>query len=317
MKRMFIKMPSTIYIGLGLIKLVLLNIFVKPFMFAKPRYNKKYNVSICGIFKNEGRFLYEWLAYHEIIGIDHFFLYDNNSTDNYKEILQPWINKGVVTLIDWPYNQAQVQAYKHFYENYRHETQWVSFLDLDEFIVPRKEIKILDWIKRNDWCPVRLIYWKMFGTSGLMQHDDSKLVIEQYHISWERLYECGKCLINTDYDIANYNSSIIHATKVRYPLLGVIRIVLPPINQFGYFVNNKFHFKWLWRSDDVNIQINHYWSKAWDIYDAKRKKTDAFYEQNPKLEMRYFYAHENHNTASDYVIMRFLMQLKLSLNKDE
>lgn len=299
------------------VRILFLNLFLKPFLIRKPKYNKKYNVSICAIFKNEGRFIQEWLKYHQIVGIEHFYLYDNCSDDNYRDIIQPFIDKGLVTLIDWPHQHAQIQAYKHFYEKYRHETQWVTFLDLDEFVVPRNDVTILDWLKKRDCRPVNLIYWKMFGTSGLMKHDEQKLVIEQYTVSWERLYECGKCFVNTDYDIADYNGSTHHETRIEYPILGgLFKIVLPPLNQFGFFAINNHHSKWAWKSDCGGIQINHYWSKSWDIYDSKRQKTDVFFEKNPKQEMWYFYAHEEKNTSCDFVIFRYLIRLKLELGID-
>ena len=69
-----------------LLSLLFCNILVRPFL-RKPKYNKKYRISICGIFKNEAPFLKEWIEFHEMIGIEHFYLYNNNSDDNFEEIL--------------------------------------------------------------------------------------------------------------------------------------------------------------------------------------------------------------------------------------
>ena len=44
-------------------------ILVRPFLWRKPKYDKKYAMSICGIFKNEARFLKEWIEYHQLVGI--------------------------------------------------------------------------------------------------------------------------------------------------------------------------------------------------------------------------------------------------------
>lgn len=77
-------------------------------MFGKhDKRNLKYRISLCLIFKNEAPFLKEWLDYHLTVGIDHFYLYNNNSDDNFKDILQPYIEKGLVTLVDWPYEHSQ------------------------------------------------------------------------------------------------------------------------------------------------------------------------------------------------------------------
>ena len=47
----------------------------------------KYQTTLVLIFKDEAPFLQEWLTYHLTLGIDHFYLYQNNSTDNYMEVL--------------------------------------------------------------------------------------------------------------------------------------------------------------------------------------------------------------------------------------
>jgi len=294
--------------------LVFQNFFLRIFL-RHPRYEKKYKISICGIFKNEAPFLKEWIEFHEMIGIEHFYLYNNNSEDDYRTVLNPYIERGLVTLIEWPYNQGQIKAYKHFYDSFRQETQWVSFLDIDEFFCPRYDISLLDWLKKNDKYPVLLIYWRMFGTSAHLHHNPNKLIIEQYTVSWEHLYHVGKCLINTDYDIAFFDSTTHHQTRVRYPLLNNYwNITVYPVNQFGLFVFDPFHFEWLFNENKYPIQINHYWSKAWEIFDKKRQKTDVFFKENPKKNLSYFLWHENQNDSTNHVIFRFVMQLKLKLS---
>lgn len=293
--------------------LVCLNIFLRPFL-RRPKYKKKYKIAICGIFKNEAPFLKEWIEFHEMIGVEHFFLYNNNSDDTFLEVLQPYIDRGIVTITDWPYDQAQMKAYKHFYETYRHETQWVSFLDLDEFFCPRYKVNLFDWLKDKEKYPTLLVYWRMFGTSGKIHHNPNDLVIEQYTVCWDYLYLCGKCLINTDYDIAEFNSSTHHLPTIKYPLVGKhFKIKVSPVNQFGWFVKDPFHFSWMYNQNKHTIQINHYWTKAWDIYEKKRRMTDVFFKENPKLNMKYFYEHEYENRSTDHTIYRFIMQLKLKI----
>lgn len=295
------------------VKLLFVNTFVRIFL-RHPIYSKRYKISICGIFKNEAPFLKEWIEFHEMIGIEHFYLYNNNSDDNYLEILQPYIDRELVTLIDWPYEQAQIKAYHNFYEIYRHETQWVSFLDIDEFFCPRYKTNLYEWLRTMDKYPVLIVYWRMFGTSGKLHHNKEDMVINQYTVCWDHLYNCGKCLVNTDYDIKKYDSSTHHLTRVIFPILGgMFKVELTPANQFGYFVYDPFHFSWLCNEKKYTIQINHYWTKAWEVYEKKRRMTDVYYKENPKLNMAYFYEHEYENRSVDYTIYRFVMQLKLKL----
>ena len=292
------------------IESVLYNTVFRLFLWKKPKYKKKYRISLCGMFKNEGLFLKEWVEYYIMIGVDHLYMYNNNSDDNYLEILQPYIDEGFVTLVDWTENHAQIEGYKNCFDRFRNETQWLAFIDLDEFIVPRKDNDINEWIKRYERYPSVLLYWKMFGTGGKMKHDANQLVIEQYYICQKGFgHNVGKCIFNTDYEIAYYNEITHHYTCVYYNLLG-IRIRVVPINVFKRFVISGFYYTCLDRYEQASIQLNHYWSKAWSIYEQKRQRTDVFWNVNPKKDLNYFYSDECLNCSSDFTIFRFVMKLK-------
>ena len=86
----------------------------------------------------------EWIEFHKIQGVEHFYLYNNNSTDNYLEVIQPYIDSKCITLVEWPYSykpgktaewhNIQNKAYMHCIENYRKESTWIAVIDLDEFL---------------------------------------------------------------------------------------------------------------------------------------------------------------------------------------
>ena len=44
---------------------------------------RKYNVAICAIFKNEEPYIKEWIEFHKIVGVDHFYLYNNKLISKY------------------------------------------------------------------------------------------------------------------------------------------------------------------------------------------------------------------------------------------
>lgn len=309
------------------IVLIIYNIILK-FLLVKKKRSCKYEVSICAIFKNEEKFLKEWIEYHLMIGVEHFYLYDNNSEDNYDEVLAPYIEKGVVEVKLWKEDHAQMKAYKDFYENRRNETKWVSFLDIDEFVCLRNVFyssnwkkyynhklrcnNIGEWLKSYQKYPGVLIYFKMFGTSGLENHDYSKLVTEQYVISWPGLYKIGKCFINTSYEIADYNTQTHHCPAMKVKVMGV-KLKVHPVNVFKIFIDYDIHFSWLYNDENASAQINHYWSKAWDVYKEQMQMTDVFFNVSPKIDIDYFYYHEEHNVTCDYTIYKFLIQLKKRL----
>lgn len=284
---------------------VILDVFYKLLFICggKKGKKKKYHLSICGIFKNEAPYLKEFIEYYRIVGIDHFYMYNNNSDDNYLEVLDSYVMDGIVTLIEWPVVPGQQAAYQHFYDNYRDETNWVAFLDFDEFICPLQKTSIKEWLSKFQRYPLIMIYWKMFGTNGQLEHDNGKLVTEQYINSWPKLDNIGKLIYNTDYDIVEFHVAMMHFFNVWYKGLKI-----PPINQFGYFVNYDIHRY----NKTVDIQCNHYWSKAFANYEAKHKKGSAAWGKSWKTFDK-FLLHENHNTSIDFSIRRFLIQLKINM----
>ncbi|MBG6236645.1 hypothetical protein IWX76_003239 [Pedobacter sp. CAN_A7] len=270
---------------------------------------KKYKVSICAIFKNEAKYLNEWITYHLLIGVDHFYLYNNNSNDDFKNVLASYIDNGIVELIEWPMIPGQFPAYEHCFVNRRGETQWISFLDIDEFICPLYETNINDWLKNYSHYPSIAIYWKMFGTSGLLQEDVNKLVIEQYTVCWEKLDDVSKVLFNTDFEVANYTNH--HFMEGKLKVLG-FSMTIPPVNEFKKFIKYEIHRAGFKSPKDSTIQINHYWSKSYRSMEEKFSRGDV---NNHDRDLNLFYWHEHKNKSSDFKIWRYLIQLKVNLKK--
>jgi len=286
------------------------------FVFIKRRKSvKKYNLSVCAIFKNEAQYFNEWIEYNLLVGVEHFYLYNNFSTDNYQSILQPYIDKGIVTLIDWPVEGGQLEAYHHCLINNKDQSQWIAFFDLDEFVCPRYEVCLKETLKKFQKYPSLLIYWRMFGTSGLVKHSSDKLIIEQYTNSWDKIYNVGKIILNTDFSFISHTH---HFAISEMLIMGGIKIKIPPINAFKCFVCwQNVHFNGILRNRLVHpIQLNHYWSKAFDCFMDKASKPDRIWGiKNSSYDLTRFYVHEHYNRGTDHTIYRYLIQLKLKIRE--
>ncbi len=79
-----------------------------------------YDLAVVAIMKCEGHYVKEWLDYHLLAGVDHFFIYDNDSPDNQREVVQPYIDAGLVTYIDYPGQARQYEAYSAAVREYRY-----------------------------------------------------------------------------------------------------------------------------------------------------------------------------------------------------
>lgn len=277
--------------------------------------NKKYHVSIAAIFKNEAQYLKEWIEYHLIIGVEHFFLYNNSSEDDYKDVLEKYINDGIVTLIDWPYKQAQIQAYEDCIKNYSMDTKWIGFVDVDEFIVPKKYDNIYEFLRRFNNRGSVLVYWKMFCSAGMLERDMETCIIEAFTVSWRRYYNVGKCFYNTDFEYLfdKRENSILH--HLLFTTWNGLKI--PPINCFGNFVFESGNSRaYMVDGTDFPIQINHYFTKSWKEYTDKMNKTDVYHEVNPHT-VDYFFWHDMKSGAADYSAYKYLVKLKQALNTEE
>lgn len=49
---------------------------------------------VCAVAKNEARYIQEWLAFHLVAGVEHFYIYLNDVEDRTLEALQPFIEVG-------------------------------------------------------------------------------------------------------------------------------------------------------------------------------------------------------------------------------
>ncbi|MBQ6975182.1 MAG: glycosyltransferase family 92 protein [Selenomonadaceae bacterium] len=103
----------------------------------------QYDFAVVSIMKGASTHLTEWLDYHLMAGVDHFYIFDNDSYDNLKEILQPYVAANIVTYIFYPGKNQRINAYNDAVKNFKFECRYMTFLDVDEFIFPKMNQNIL------------------------------------------------------------------------------------------------------------------------------------------------------------------------------
>lgn len=269
----------------------------------------KYEATICLIFKNEGQFLKEWIEYHLLIGIEHFYLYNNNSDDNYLEVLEPYIESGKVTLTEWPKQYAQQEAYEDCCRRFKQDAHWIAYIDADEFINLQKHNSVQDLLAEYRNYPSLIMQWRDFGTSGHIEPPEG-LIIENFTSAWPWLCHMGKGWINNDFE---FSRVWIHEHWARYMglrLYGVTDSKLPAPH--GTLL-------WDW-GIGKKVYLNHYFSKAYDWYIYKdHKRGDAFRAQNveTRKDPRRFELHELNNFTRDFSIQRWLVLLKLRMRGEK
>jgi len=116
---------------------------------------RKANLVVVTMFHNEAPYLLEWITHHTIIGVDRFHLYNHNSTDNYREVLEPFIKRKQVILVNTSVvyrgtpeeidgalrNKlfTQISCLRNYYKLFSRFSTWSVTIDIDEFIWPTEQ----------------------------------------------------------------------------------------------------------------------------------------------------------------------------------
>ena len=128
-----------------------------------------YQLSVGAMFKNESHCLREWIEHYLFHGVEHFYLIDDGSTDNFLKVIEPYLSKGLITLFHakWDrYKQRQTDMYCHYIHPHLKETKWLLMVDLDEFMWSPYNIdlrKVLVLCEAH--CQIQVEH-TLFGSNG-------------------------------------------------------------------------------------------------------------------------------------------------------
>ncbi|HWW83567.1 MAG TPA: glycosyltransferase family 92 protein [Vicinamibacterales bacterium] len=230
--------------------------YVSPPAEPRQKANKLFSLAVVAIVKDEGRCLEEWLAYHILLGCEHFYLFDNGSTDDSQKVLKKFITYGYVTRIDWPLFPGQIDAYNYAARTFGHLAEWLTFIDVDEFFVLKRHRSLPELLSTVDGDQL-LIFWKMFGHSGHRQRPPG-LVIENYTRCEPRLSPVTKTIVRTDR---------IRTVQVHNCVTTTGRTV----NDLGAPLREDWMHPERDRSDE-SIRINHYFTRSYEEYEEKIRR---------------------------------------------
>ncbi|WP_173272481.1 glycosyltransferase family 2 protein [Thiosulfatimonas sediminis] len=143
-------------------------------------------IAIGAIVKNEADYLLEWIAYHWVVGVRHFLIASNDSTDETSEILQKLVKLGLVTFVDFPTVgdvKPQLPAYKKLVSLCPNDIDLIAFIDADEYLTPLDgELTITPFIDRifaDQNISALAMQWACFGSAGQLFKEDG-MVIERF-----------------------------------------------------------------------------------------------------------------------------------------
>lgn len=262
-------------------------------------------LAITAIVKNEADYIIEWLEYHRMVGVTHFYIYDNDSTDHLCEKLKGYIDKKIVTYIKWTGEAQQLPAYNDALNNYKYETRYMAFIDADEFIVPvldKSLPELLDEIfNENRYAGGIGVNWRVYGSS----FRDTKMpgmVIENYKYRSDDLRREG----------ANFHIKTIcdprRISRMVNPHYGNYLEGFYCISENGSIIFGPFFYDGICRK----LRINHYAIKSKEEYVKRQLKGKADHVRvltKEEIERHYDSELEILNRVYDPIMDRYVQEL--------
>jgi len=140
----------------------------------------KHYLSVASVFKNESWNLKEWILHYKHHGVDHIYLVNDFSDDDYMSILEPFIREGFVTLfqnnITEKYTGRQTDVNNRFFLPICNETQWIAQVDLDEFLYSPKTTDLKEILRKYEDYGTVETNWVWFNSNDHLTHPAGGLV---------------------------------------------------------------------------------------------------------------------------------------------
>jgi hypothetical protein len=212
-------------------------------------------IAACLCFKDSASYLEEWLLFHHLQGIRRFYLYDNESTDDWRPIVEPWIRRGLAEAISFPGAGVQSAVYDDCLQRARGEVEWLAFIDDDEFLFPVGDEKLSDALHDfRDHAGVA-VAWVVYGSNG-HEHAGPEWVLERFPRSVGHADNHVKCIVRPE-------------RVIRSVVVGHMFEAVPP---FAIVDERKAPLE-VPRSPTPSanrLRINHYMIKSWSEWRRRR-----------------------------------------------
>lgn len=275
--------------------------------------HRKGDVALCAIFRDEADYLVEWIEYHRLVGVSHFYLYNNFSHDRFWEVLKPYVDRGIVELYDVPFdsysyndgaathNFVQVCCYNHAIQLARSYNTWLAIIDSDEFICPVVDSDLSKALARYAYAGGLAVYWQIYGTSNVWELAPGELLIEKLLLKAPNPNNgLFKSIVRPEFAVCHDP----HWSRMENDN---ILMVLPNHQRFSHTPN----FTAL--PIDI-IRINHYTFRTESFYQSVKKPRRARWGDVPS-EREERARIDACNVECDPVMLRFVPELKKRMKK--
>ena len=260
-----------------------------------------YELALTAIVRDEAPYIKEWLDYHILLGVGHFYIYDNESHDALMTVLRPYIDAGWVTYQKALGENQQLPVYADALVRYRMQCRYMGFIDIDEFILPLQKKSVIDIISQalqsSPQAAGLAINCKSFGSSGWEQRPAVGGVLDSYLYRAPDGFDWSEFPWKWDAHV----KSIVdprRTTAMVSPHHAKYQAGYMAVDEKGRRVDGMDNFV----DDTATIRINHYFTKSLAEWVDKRNKGCADCDRIRPME-EFFW--RDRNDVYDDLIVRY------------
>ncbi|WP_282708545.1 glycosyltransferase family 2 protein [Ligilactobacillus sp. Marseille-Q7487] len=255
-------------------------------LFCSKSNSYKYNLAIVAIMKNEAPYIAEWINYYRSVGVKHFYIYDNESTDNLESVIQGLTD---VTYQKIHGKARQLDAYNDALNRYGKSCKYMAFLDGGEFIFcpnsDNKLVPVLDAYFSKKNIGGLGINWQVFGSSNFDTKQEG-LITDNYVYRSDENFEKNR----------HIKTVCMPSRSAGFVYDPHSMIYLP-----GYHAINENFERIEGPLTEVpstkKIRINHYFSKSKEEFLSKRARGQA--DSDKIRDMKQFDDHDKNDIYDD------------------
>ena len=268
----------------------------------------QYQHVACVIVNNEADILEEWVLFHLTVGIEHFIIWDHQSSDVSRKVLEPYEKAGLVHWMDFPYDTfnvaRQIKIYNKTIAQLQGKAKWIWFLDSDEFVVPATADTIpelIDPIESDPEVGAIAVNWLFFGTSEV-----ESLAPGEWHIEklTQRAPEEWKNHRATK-GALRPEATAGFMDQPHFPILRQGKKIVYP---------DRTDFDDKHTTFDI-LRVHHYWHRTESFYRNRKIARKEYLSGRKRSQHELNRLHQLYNQVNDNTLKRFIPRM-VALRKE-
>lgn len=251
-------------------------------------------LSVAAIVKNEADTLLEWIAYHRVIGVEKFFIADNESTDDTSDILAALAKAGLVSYLRYrtpEHGNVQIPAYTALLPAIQGNCDIVAFIDADEYLTPldgsNSLLPLLERMFADPNVSALGLNWATFGSGGALFAEEG-LVTDRFTKRAKQSFGVNfhiKTIARPEFIQSFANPHYFNLKNGRY--INAIGQDITPHPKHGKGLSSEV----VWEG----ARINHYATKSLEEFLLGKSKRGSATKQARVKHKKYFTSHDRND----------------------